>query len=448
VVGAGPAGFYATDELLRAGFTVDLFDALPTPFGLVRAGVAPDHPRIKSVTRVFDRTASSPGFRFFGGVEVGADLTRSELLERYAAVVYAVGTELDTRLGIPGEDLRGSHPASHFVSWYNGHPAHAARRFALDCDSAVVVGNGNVALDVARLLVLDPTALSATDTADHALEALAGARVRRVTVLGRRGPAQAAFTTPELRELGELPGIDVTVDPGDLDREPLAAAVDPGDAAAMRRLELLRSLAERPPTDARHRIDLRFLRSPVAVVGDPTRTRVAGLRVVRNRLEKAGGRVVPVPTGEEEVLDCGLVIRAVGYRGRPLPGVPFDEVRGLVPNRDGRVVDSDGRPMTGEYVAGWIKRGPSGVIGTNKSCAADTVAAVVADAAAGRLNTPASGSRDVASLLAGRVSGLVGWAGWQAIDEHERERGRPAGRPRVKLVAVDELTAVAAGATS
>ena len=434
VVGAGPSGFYATAQLLSAGFAVDLYDALPTPFGLVRAGVAPDHPKIKSVTRVYEKTAGHPAFRFFGGVELGTDVTRAELLERYHAVIYAVGAAADNRLGIPGEDLPGSVAATEFVAWYNGHPAHADHHFDLSCSRAVVVGNGNVAIDVARMLVLDPDELAATDTADHAIHGFAGASVQEVVILGRRGPAQAAFTTPELRELGELARADVRVDADGLDLE-VREGMAPGVA---RNLETLAAYARREPSGKSHRVTLRFLRSPVQIVGEQ---RVEGLRVVRNRLE--GDRAVP--TEAEELLECGLVVRSIGYRGRPIPSVPFDERRGLIRNAGGRVTTKDGEPLAGEFVVGWIKRGPSGVIGTNKKDAADTTAKVLADAEAGILaaRVAAAEPEAVAAWLGARVPGLVTWDGWRAIDDHEVSTGAPHGRPRVKVVRIDELLELA-----
>jgi ferredoxin--NADP+ reductase len=439
VVGAGPSGFYATDQLLKAGFEVDLYDALPTPFGLVRAGVAPDHPKIKSVTRVYEKTAAHDAFRFFGGVELGTHITREDLLERYHTILYAVGTSTDNRLGIPGEQLDGSHAATEFVAWYNGHPAYADRRFDLTAERAVVIGNGNVALDVARMLVLTPDELAPTDTADHALDALAAARVQEVAVLGRRGPAQAAFTNPELLELGELSRADVVVDPADLEGiQPPAA-----DTTKRRNVEILREYAGREAGGKSHRIALRFLRSPVEILGD-AQGRVRGVRVVRNELD-ADGRAVP--TGDEEVIECGLVLRSIGYRGVPLDGIPFDERRGLIRNDDGRVVDDNGTALRGEYAVGWIKRGPSGVIGTNKKCAADTVTAILDDAGAHALNVPGRPDRDtIEPWLRERAPALVTWSGWQAIDHHERGRGEASGRPRVKLTDVDDMVAVASEA--
>ncbi|MDO8213228.1 FAD-dependent oxidoreductase [Conexibacter sp. CPCC 206217] len=451
VVGAGPAGFYTSDFLLREGFEVDVFDALPTPFGLVRAGVAPDHPKIKRVTRAYERTARHPGFRFFGGVQLGTDVQRDELLERYHAVVYAIGTSTDNRLGIPGEDRRGSHPATDFVAWYNGHPEHADREFDLSARRAVVIGNGNVAIDVARMLVLDPDEVAPTDTADHAIESLARAQVQEVVVLGRRGPAQAAFTNPELLELGELKRADVIVDPAEVELDPFSAAwIASGgaDQTHRRNVEILWEYAGRRPTGKSHRVSLRFLRSPLEILGDE-HDAVAGLRIGVNRLEPDGrGGLRAVPTGVEETIECGLVLRSIGYRGVPLPGVPFDERRGLIRNVGGRVTEDDGAPARGEYAVGWIKRGPSGVIGTNKKDAHETVELLLADRDAGRLGTPAPEASDadaVAGWLAQRVPHLVGWDGWSTIDAHEQALGEPHSRPRVKLVRVPEMLEIAHG---
>jgi ferredoxin/flavodoxin---NADP+ reductase len=433
VIGAGPAGFYACDKLLAAGFEVDLLDALPTPFGLVRSGVAPDHPNIKAVTRVYEKTAAKPGFRFFGGVVLGEHVTRAELLERYHAVVYAVGTPDDNRLGIPGEDRPGSYPATRFVAWYNGHPDAIDESFDLTAQRAVVIGNGNVAIDVARMLLLDPGELALTDTADHAIGPLSGGQVREVVLLGRRGPVQAAFTNPELRELGEMTGVDVQVDPAEVDVE----VPDDAEPTARRNVEILKSYAERPPGTEGRRLSLKFLRSPVAILGDGEDGPVTGIRVSRNRIEN--GRAVP--TGEEEVIACGLVFRSIGYRGRPVDDVPFDASRGLVRNDGGRVCDEEGVPHRGEYAVGWIKRGPSGVIGTNKKDAADTVVKIVADAEAGVLDGDRPDADELAAWLAGCAPDAVTWEGWQAIDEHERAAGEPHGRPRVKLVRLADLVA-------
>jgi ferredoxin--NADP+ reductase len=431
VVGAGPSGFYATEQLLKAGFAVDLYEVLPTPFGLVRAGVAPDHPKIKTVTRVYEKTAQHPDFRFFGGVELGADVTREELLERYHAVVYAIGTATDNKLGIPGEARPGSHSATEFVAWYNGHPDFAEHEFDLSATRAVVIGNGNVAVDVARMLVLDPDEVAATDAADHAVEALASASVHEVIVLGRRGPAQAAFTTPELRELGDLTRADIAVDPFELDAH--SQALLESDTTARRNVELLQRYAQREPSGRQRRVELRFLYSPVEILGDGADGQVTGVRVVKNRLEN--GRAVS--TGEEAVIACGLVLRSIGYRGTPLAGIPFDDRRGLIRNEGGRVTDEAGTHQRGEYVAGWVKRGPSGVIGTNKKDSADTVARILADEQAGALNAPAVAPTE--EWVRERAPGVVTWTGWRAIDAHETALGASHGRPRVKLVRVDHM---------
>jgi ferredoxin--NADP+ reductase len=444
IVGAGPAGFYTADQLLAQGFEVDLLDLLPTPYGLVRAGVAPDHPKIKSVTRVYDKTAARDGFRFFGGIAVGEDVSRADLLARYHAVVYAVGTASDNRLGIPGEDRPGSYAATRFVAWYNGHPHARDEHFDLSATRAVVVGNGNVAIDIARMLVLDPDELATTDTADHALAALAAAQVEEVVLLGRRGPAQAAFTNPELRELGELSRATPVVDPAELELDDHSRAwlENGADPTARRNYELLRAYSERPLGDASHRITMRFLRSPVELLGPGEDGHVTAVRIVHNRIEPgADGSLRAVPTDREEVIPCGLVIRSIGYRGTPLGDVPFDR-RGVIRNDGGRVCGEDGEPHAGEYCVGWIKRGPSGVIGTNKKDAADTVARIVEDAAAGRLPEPPDADAEATGgWLRASSPAVVEWDGWQAIDEHERSLGELAGRPRVKLVSVDELVA-------
>src|SRR3954447_3019563 len=393
IVGAGPSGFYAADQLLKAGFEGDVLDALPTPFGLVRAGVAPDHPKIKAVTRVYEKTAKKDGFRFFGGVVLGRDVTRAELLERYHVVLYALGTSDDNRLGIPGEDRPGVHGATQFVGWYNGHPDAADHEYDLSVRRAVVIGNGNVAIDVARMLVLHPDELAPTDTADHALEVLAQSQVQEVVLLGRRGPAQAAFTNPELRELADLKRAGVEVDVTDLELDEHSARwlEEEADVTARKNVEILRDYAASGPKDESHRIVLRFLRSPVEIRGEGEHGPVTGIRVVRNELQPTeDGGLRAVATGDEEVIECGLVLRSIGYRGRPVPGIPFDERRGVISNDGGRVTDEDGQALPGEYVVGWIKRGPSGVIGTNKKDATDTVVKLIADADARRLNEPVS----------------------------------------------------------
>ncbi len=440
VVGSGPAGFYTAAPLLAAGVQVDLIERLPTPWGLVRFGVAPDHPEIKAVSRVFEKTAKDPGFRFFGNVDVGKDLSPADLERLYDAVVYTVGAQTDRRLGIPGEDLPGSWPATEFVAWYNGHPDFQHHEFDLSDERAIVVGNGNVAVDVARMLALTHDELAATDTTHAAIEAITSAGVREIVMLGRRGPAQAAFTNPELKELGELAGADVVVDPADLVLDPASeAALADARSAARRNVDLLREYAAGTPTGKARRLVLRFLVSPLEILGDG---RVEAVVVVRNSLlADESGAIRAVATGERETIPCGLVLRSVGYRGVALPGVPFDDGAGVIPNADGRVVGGSGEPIPGLYCAGWIKRGPSGVIGTNRKDAAETAAHVLADAEGGLLQ---AGEGDLEDVLTERGLSFVEYAGWEAIDEHERALGAPHGRPRVKLVTWDELLGRAA----
>jgi ferredoxin--NADP+ reductase len=443
VIGSGPAGFYLTGMLLDAGFAVDLYDDLPTPYGLVRSGVAPDHPKIKAVTRVFDKMAVNEQFRFFGGVALGRDVHRQDLLDRYHAVAYAMGSSTDNRLGIPGEDLPGVHGAVEFVAWYNGHPDFADQEFDLSVERAVVVGNGNVAIDVARMLVLHPDEVGVTDTADHAITGFGESAVNEVVILGRRGPVQAAFTTPELRELGELTRGDIIVRPDEIELDPASQAFldsPEADGTTKRNVALLQEYAQREPHGHSHKVELRFLRSPLEILGDE---RVEGVRVGVNRLEEKDGRMVAVPTGEEETIECGLVIRSIGYRGAPIDDVPFDERSGLIRNDDGRVLGDDGEPLQGEYAVGWIKRGPSGVIGTNKKCAHGTFDKIAEDREAGRLGEPSQEpSEDWVRSIADDV---VTWQGWEHIDRHETGLGEPHGRPRVKLVRRDELHSAARG---
>jgi ferredoxin--NADP+ reductase len=443
VVGSGPSGFYAAGFLLAHEspvVEVDMLERLPTPWGLVRSGVAPDHPKIKSVARVYEKTAEHPRFRWYGNLDVGRDVSRAELLERYDAVVYAVGAEAGRPLDVPGADLPGVAPATHFVGWYNGHPDHRDHDFDLSVEHAVVIGNGNVAVDVARMLSLSHDELRTTDIADHALDTLRESRVKSVTLLGRRGPVQAAFTTPELRELGDLESADVVVDPTDLafDDHSRAALEDGASATTKRNIGVLQDFAAGDHDARRPRtIALRFLRSPVELVGDG---RVEGVVVAVNELVlREDGTLAARPTGMTETLPAGLVLSSIGYRGRPVTGLPFDEARGLIPNHEGRVV---GRER--EYVTGWIKRGPSGIIGTNKKCAQATVQQLLADLGDPRGERPSA--QVMANWLHDRQPRLVTGEHWAAIDAHERGLGAPALRPRVKLTRVAELLAVGHGA--
>jgi ferredoxin--NADP+ reductase len=450
VIGSGPAGFYAAGHLLKkAGdltVQVDMFDRLPTPWGLVRGGVAPDHPNIKAVSRVYEKTAAHPEFRFYGNVEFGTDVTHDELVDRYHAVIYAVGAQTDRQMGIPGEDLPGSRTATELVAWYNGHPDYHDLEFDLSSERAVVVGNGNVAMDVTRMLASDPEELAKTDVADHALEVLRESAVKEVVVLGRRGPAQAAFTNPELLELSEMTDADVYVDSKDceLDRLSAESIEGEGNLTARKNVEILREYSTRDPQGKDRRIVLRFLVSPVEILGAG---KVEAIKIVRNELHPDdSGTLRPRPTEETETIPCGLVFRSIGYRAVPLPGVPFDERRAVIPNDRGRVLAADGvEPLPGEYSVGWIKRGPTGIIGTNKRDAQETVDLLLEDASERRLLDPGSPDREeLEELLRERKPGLVTYAGWEAIDRREREIGEPQGRPRVKLTTIDELLDAAA----
>src|SRR5215210_7512028 len=360
IVGSGPSGFYAAGHLLKPKdrvVQVDMYDRLPTPWGLVRGGVAPDHPNIKAVSRVYEKTAGHPEFRFFGNVEYGADISHDELVRRYHAVVYAVGAQTDKRMGIPGEDLPGSWAATEFVAWYNAHPDYRGLEFDLSAERAVVIGNGNVAMDVTRMLASDPEELARTDVADHALPVLRASNVKEVVVLGRRGPAQAAFTNPELLELSEMTDADVLVDPDDcrLDEHSAASIEGEGKGTARKNVEILTDYASREPGGKDRRIVLRFLVSPVEIGGDD---RVESITIVRNELHREeDGSLRPRATNQTESLDCGLVFRSIGYRAVPLPDVPFDERKAVIPNEGGRIIDPEsGEQVTGEYAVGWIKR--------------------------------------------------------------------------------------------
>jgi ferredoxin--NADP+ reductase len=446
IVGSGPAGFYAAEHLLKqegVAVEVDMFDRLPTPFGLVRAGVAPDHPKIKSVIRVYEKTAARPGFRFFGNVDVGRDVTVEDLRERYHAVVYAYGTATDRSLGIGGEDLPGSHAATEFVAWYNAHPDFADREFDLSCERVVVIGNGNVAADVARMLALTRDELEETDTADHAIDALAESGVEEIVVLGRRGPAQAAFTNPEVRELGEMVDADIVISEADVDLDEISREYiesDDADPTSKRNVEIFSGFAGREPEGKRRRIVLRFLASPVEIKGDG---KVESVVIGRNELQRdESGAVRAVDTGEREEIECGLILRSIGYKGAGLEGLPFDDRAGTIPNDHGRVLDPEnGEQVTGQYVVGWIKRGPSGVIGTNKKDALDTVKALLEDVAEGRVHEPSGDTSpdSIEDLVRERQPDFVSFGGWQAIDEAEVGKGEPLGRPRVKFVSVDEM---------
>ena len=448
VIGSGPAGFYTVQHLFEArdiSVEVDMYDRLPTPFGLVRLGVAPDHQKIKSVVHVYNKLAADPRFRFFGSVEYGSNISIDDLRAHYHQIAFTTGAQSDRRLNIPGEDLEGSYPATKFVAWYNGHPDYANFKVNLSHPAAVVIGVGNVAIDVARMLCRTPDELGATDIADHALEALDNSGVNHVHLLGRRGPAQAAFSNPEISELGKLADAETRTLPEEvvLDEDSRAAAG--ADPIVARKIKILEGYATQEPTQKPKRLTIRFLVSPVEILGDEN-GHVRAVRIVKNELYRdEQGNMRPQPTERFETIETGLVLRSVGYKGVPLAGLPFLDSRGIVPNDGGRVMDPQagdpqGQQVTGVYVSGWIKRGPTGLIGTNKADAKETVASMLADLEKGFAGQPGDASRDsMERLLRDRGIRYVSYEQWQDIDRLEMARGMPDGRPRVKFTKREEI---------
>jgi len=449
IIGSGPAGFYAADAFFKqkaVAVEVDIFDRLPTPYGLVRGGVAPDHPKIKAVVHVYERAAHHPGFRFLGNVELGRHVQVGELREHYDLLFYAVGNEASRRLGIPGEGIPGCTPATVFVGWYNGHPDYRRARLDLRARRVAVVGNGNVALDVARILARDPGELDPTDIAAHALAALKESRVEEIFVLGRRGPVQAAFTPAELKELGALRGVATRVAPHDLELDAESAAeLAAADRRTRLNLERLGALAgAETKGDARRRVHLRFLVSPREISAGED-GRVAALHLERNRLvRRPDGRLAAEGTGELERLAVDLVPPAIGFRATPIAGVPFDERRAVITNRDGRVWDAAGdAPVPGEYVVGWARSGAQGLIGTHKGASAEVVARAIEDVRAGTIARRRLPPGDaLPASLAASGHRVVTFDDWQVLDRVERVRGERRDAPREKITAVDEMLAV------
>jgi ferredoxin--NADP+ reductase len=438
IIGAGPSGFYAAESLLKdAGpVSIDIIDRLPTPYGLVRHGVAPDHERIKTITRMLARTGSDPRVRFLGNVTFGQDLGHEDLRRHYHAIIYATGAARDRTLGIPGERLHGSYSATEFVAWYNGHPDYSMLEPDLSASTAVIIGMGNVAIDLARILAKSVDELRTTDIADHALERLAESKIRDIHLVGRRGPAQARFTTKELRELGQLENADIFVAASDLELDPSSSIEAASDPVTGRNLAALAGFAGQVPAGKPRRLHLRFLLSPSEFLGSD---RLNEIRFERNELSGPPGLGVSARgTGHFETLSAGLALRSVGYRGTALPGVPFDERRAVIPNRAGRVLDAAGEAIPGEYAVGWIKRGPSGVIGSNKADAMETVASLLADPRR-EIDGEAAAPEAVTGLLHERGVELIDFSGWEILEALENSAGAAQGRPRVKFVRVDEM---------
>jgi len=450
IIGSGPSGFYAADALLKQPnlvVQVDMYDRLPTPYGLVRGGVAPDHPKIKSVTKVYDKIADSANFRFYGYVAFGKDIPHAEFKKYYHQIIYAVGAQSDRRMGIPGEDLSGSHPATEFVGWYNAHPDYRDLQFDLSQEAVAVIGNGNVAMDVARILASSEDELRATDIADYALEALKNSRVRDIYVIGRRGPAQAAFTNPELKEFGELADADVIVRPEDaavdalsrdwLQREP--------NSVAEKNIATLNEFSMRTAAGKPKRLHMWFLLSPTELTGNG---HVESITLVKNELQVSkDGSLRPKATDQTIKLPVGLVFRSIGYYGVALPDVPFDEKGGVIPNDHGRIIDPATKQVVlGEYTVGWIKRGPSGIIGTNKPDSVETVNMALEDVPSLAPLDPANATQAAAeAMVRAHQPGFTTYADWRILDQIEVENGKAVGRPRIKFSRInDMLTALKA----
>ncbi|MGB0141357.1 MAG: FAD-dependent oxidoreductase [bacterium] len=441
IVGSGPAAFYSAMELLRHDdpmVSVDMLERLPTPYGLVRGGVAPDHEKIKSVTKIFERAAGHPRFRFFGNVEFGKDIQRIDLLQRYHAVIYAFGSRTDRHLNIIGETLKGSHAATEFVGWYNGHPDYRHHQFDLTSKRVAIIGMGNVAIDCARILCQDPENLAKTDIAQHALKALRQSQVEEVFLIGRRGPVQAAFTPAEVRELLHLPKVDAVMRASDLEldehsKEELSKA----SRNTKLNMEILQQIHDQGDRGNPRKLHLCFLISPTKIEGSE---RVEGLELVHNEIVKEGGVLKAKATDEVMHLNVDMVFRSIGYRGEAIPGLPFDDRRGTIPNDQGQLLDGvDGKLLNQEYTAGWIKRGPSGVIGTNKQDAMETVSRLKQNWQTSQTLQPKLVQDDLLDLLKQKKIQFVSFEDWKKLDKFELEQGHLNGKSRQKICEVQEM---------
>lgn len=445
IIGSGPAGFYTVSNFLKhtdVSVEMDMFDRLPTPFGLVRAGVAPDHQKYKTVTRAYNKSAQQDNYRFYGNVEYGSDITLDDLKAHYHQIIFCTGAPGDRNLNVPGEDLNGSYSATDFVAWYNGHPDYVDYKFNLDAESVAVVGVGNVAIDVARILLKTDAELAITDMADHALAALKESKVKTVYVLGRRGPAQAAFTPPEIKEMSELEDADVTVPAAEAQLDEASRAAADADKNVAKNVAVIESYADRVSTGKSKQLVIRFLVSPTELISDDDGN-VEAIKIVKNEAVVGDdGSVKARATEQEEIIPVGMVFRSVGYRGAPLAEIPFNDSWGTFANEKGRIVGDDEQPVTGLYTAGWIKRGPTGVIGTNKTCAQETVNMMVEDLKAGKILEPSkTGIDEAASLVSEKSPNAIGYDEWQKIDAIETSKGEAMGRPRVKFTSVEAVLA-------
>jgi ferredoxin--NADP+ reductase len=443
IIGSGPSGFYAAEALIRSDLIVkvDLIERLPNPYGLVRSGVAPDHPKLKQAILVYDKTAQSEDFNFIGNVCVGKDISVDELREHYHALIFTCGAETDRRLGIPGEDLPGSYTATEFVGWYNGHPDYSERKFDLSHETAVIIGQGNVAADVSRILAKTTQELSNTDIAAHAIDALQDSQIKNIYVIGRRGPAQAKFTSKELKEFGELETCHPDIDASELELNPQSQAEleEKTNAGSKKVFDLFNQYVALPESDKPRRCKFTFLQSPVEIQGDG---KVEKIILEKNALSGDTFKQSARGTGEKIELETGLVFRSIGYRGLPIEGVPFDERGGIFPNIDGRIIDENQKPVIQMYTAGWIKRGPTGIIGTNRADSVATVNKLLEDIALLDSGNDKSGAEGIYSLLNDRNVRYINYQQWKKIDQAEIERGKDKNKPREKFTTVDEMLTV------
>lgn len=441
VVGSGPSGFYAAEAVLRSGLNiqVNMIEQLPTPFGLVRSGVAPDHPKLKQSILVYERILNHDDFNFFGNVTVDQDVSIKDLLKTHHGVIMACGAPLDNRLNIPGEDLKGSHAATAFVGWYNGHPDYRDQEFDFKQETAIIIGHGNVAADVCRILSKPVDALRNSDIAEHALDALSESQIKEIHVIGRRGPAQAKFAPKELRELVDIPDTSLHVDAGDcnIGEQCELELADPTNMTGAKNLDLFRSFSDSQLSDAPRKIKFRFYLSPQMIHGTET---VEGMSFSKNQLEGRAFSQAATSTGQTEHIQCGLVFRSIGYRGIPFNEIPFNETQGKIPNEAGRVI-RDGNPLKGVYVTGWQKRGPTGIIGTNRADSVETVDCLLADMP--ELQTTSKpGADELTAQLKKRQVRIVDLKDWQKIDISEINRGKKLGKPREKFTRVSEMLEV------
>lgn len=441
IVGSGPSGFYATESLIKSGLKtqIDMYERLPVPYGLVRSGVAPDHPKLKQAIQVYAKIAESSEYRFFGNVTIGKDVQISDLKEMYHAVILTCGAESDRRLGIPGEDLKGSYTATEFVGWYNGHPDYRDREFDLSHDTAIIFGQGNVAADVSRILAKTRDELKHTDIAEHALDALDKSNIKHIYVIGRRGPAQAKFTSKELKEFGELADCEPLIDPNELELNPQSETElqDKSNAGNRKVFELFQGFSNQTASESKQRrVYFTFLKSPVEILGND---RVEGVRLEKNALSGDAFNQSARGTGEFSEIKTGIVFRSIGYKGVAITDVPFDEKRGVIPNIDGRVTDENGTVVPGIYVAGWIKRGPSGIIGTNRADSVATVKSLIDDLESTHYSNPKPNNEAAVELLNRNGVNFVSFSDWKKIDGSEIARGEPKGKPREKYTYVKEM---------